>query len=445
MAGHFDRIETMLTNRIGLDPAAIGSTLIRRAVKLRMSELSLAHLDTYCSLIRDSPSELQALIEEVVVPESWFFRDGTPFRHFQDHVRAGWLINPARPSLRVLSIPCAGGEEPYSIVIALEELRLDAHRYQVFAVDVSARRLEIARRGVFSDNAFRSCEPTFRERYFRSRPEGFEIDPSLGARIRFIQGSILDPGLLAGEPVFDVVFCRNLLIYLDDASRIQAMLVLDRLLSLGGLLVVGHADRLNQGEVGPVFLQTVDQRAFTYRKAAALRPSGLDGTRMAHTLTSPASQLPSPRPPMLPPWQPESSAEAVPNSQVAEDNTQKAGSRISTPREPASEAIDPGLLLDRASALANLGQHNEAVALCEELVRRQGPSATAYYLMGVILQSAGDRTKGEECLRKAVYLDPGNDEALLALALSAERRGDTSAAASFRRRAERAVLRKGAR
>ena len=65
--------------------------------------------------------------------------------------------------------------------------------------------------------------------------------------------------------------------------------------------------------------------------------------------------------------------------------------------------------------------------------------------MGVIHQSVGNRSRGEECFHKAVYLDPGHDEALLALALSAERRGDVAAAAGFRRRAERAVVRKGVR
>jgi chemotaxis protein methyltransferase WspC len=453
MAGQLDRIENILRHRIGLDPAAIGATMIRRAVELRMNELGLADLETYSFLIRDSQSELQALIEEVVVPESWFFRDEKPFRHFQDHVRAGWLTDPARLPLRVLSIPCAGGEEPYSIVIALEELGLAADRYQVTAVDVSASRLEIARRGVYSDNAYRGCEPTFRERYFRSHPEGFEIDASLGARVRFVLGSILDPALLAGEPVFDVVFCRNLLIYLDETSRFQAILVLDRLLSPDGLLVVGHADRLNQGTVGPAFLPTGDQRAFTHRKAAAIRPSALDGTAMVHTLTPLASQPPSPQPPMLLTRQPQTIAGAAATSRVAEghssgrgdQSTQKASSRISMRLESVPEASDLGLLLDRASALANLGRHDEAVVLCEQLVRGQGPSAPAYYLMGVILQSTGNRTKGEECLRKAIYLDPGHDEALLALALSAERRGDAAAAASFRRRAERAILRKGAR
>ncbi len=78
-------------------------------------------------------------------------------------------------------------------------------------------------------------------------------------------------------------------------------------------------------------------------------------------------------------------------------------------------------------------------------MRQQGPSAPAYYLMGVIHQSVGNRTRGEECFQKAIYLDPVHDEALLALALSAEGRGDAAAAAGFHRRAEWAIFRKGVR
>ena len=122
MSGRWREIEAMLAERIGLAPESVGSNLIPRAVELRMGELGLESLDDYVSRLVSSTTELQALIEEVVIPESWFFRDEAPFHYFQEHVRAGWLANPGRAPLRVLSIPCAGGEEPFSIVIALLEI-----------------------------------------------------------------------------------------------------------------------------------------------------------------------------------------------------------------------------------------------------------------------------------------------------------------------------------
>ncbi len=259
--------------------------------------------------------------------------------------------------------------------------------------------------------------------------------------------------MLSDEPAFDVLFCRNLLIYLAEPSRVQATSVLDRLLAPEGLLVIGHADRLNLTCLDPVFTPAGDHGAFTYRKTAAARPFRSLTIPSAPTSTWQGPQLPPPRPPMLLTWQPPRSSGAAAASPDPEDtrsgrdhrSSPDPGSQFPPRLQTASEAAAFGSLLDRASELANLGRHDEALALCEQLLKRQGPSAPAYYLMGVIHQSVGNRTKGEECLQKAVYLDPGHDEALLALALSAERRGDAALAAGFRRRAERAILRKGVR
>ena len=130
-------IEAMLADRTGLDPGAVGSSLIPRAVRLRMIELGLRTTGEYASLVRGSDAELQALIEEVVIPESWFFRDELPFRFLQEHVRRTWVGERARSPLRILSVPCAGGEEPYSIVIALFQIGLSARQFRVDAVDIS--------------------------------------------------------------------------------------------------------------------------------------------------------------------------------------------------------------------------------------------------------------------------------------------------------------------
>ncbi len=446
MSGQWDRIEAMLGDRIGLDPVAVGPSVIPRAVRARMNELGLADVDRYSSLLSSSEVELQALIEEVIVPESWFFRDEVPFRHFQDHVRSRWVANPAQPPLRILSIPCAGGEEPYSLVMALEELGLDAGRYQVTAVDISARRLEVARQGIFSSNAFRGSDLSFRDRHFRKHPRGFVIDPLLCARVRFLQGSVLDPSLLSNEPAFDVVFCRNLLIYLDKSSRARAMSVINHLLIMEGLLIIGHADRIDTSPIEPALIPIGNRRTFTYRKTTAPLPYSPVATLLVEGVAWKAPQLPSPRSPKLLTWQSPNNPETRAASQVPEDLDTGQGleSQIPSRHQLSSDFADrgSGSLLDQASRLANLGYHGEAVALCEQSLRQHGPTAPAYYLMGVIHQSLGSRTKGEECFQKAVYLDPGHDEALLALALSAERRGDTIAAVGFRRRAHRALSRK---
>jgi chemotaxis protein methyltransferase WspC len=404
-----EAVERRLAERIGLDPATVGRGLIARALHARMCSLGEASVERYARRLDGSEEELQALIEEVVIPESWFFRDDRPFALFREHVRDGWLGNPPRPPLRVLSLPCAAGEEPYSVALALLDLGLPPARFRIDAVDVSAQALERARRGVYSANAFRGADVSFRARHFHEQPGGFELDPSARQLVRFTRGNLLDPGLLKGEPPYDVILCRNLLIYLDEPARRRALDTIDRLLARDGLLFVGHAERLGSAETR--FEPVGHKGCFAYRRAEARATPVKPAARTAPT-----------------PARPKPAARTAPPA--------KPAAHVPPPAPAAPQPAAP--LLEQAAALAGEGKNDQAAALCERALREGGPDPRALFLLGMIRQSQGDLARAEESLRKVVYLDPRHDEALLALALIAQRRGDRAAADGFRRRAERA-------
>src|SRR5947207_11593084 len=113
--------------------------------------------------------------------------------------------------------------------------------------------MAVARRGVYGVNAFRGRQLGGRARYFRAHPRGHELDPAIRGAVRFLQGNVLDPKLLADSPPYDVVFCRNLLIYLDASARARVVAALDRVLAADGVLIIGHADRLERAGVPPRF------------------------------------------------------------------------------------------------------------------------------------------------------------------------------------------------
>jgi chemotaxis protein methyltransferase WspC len=210
------------------------------------------------------------------------------------------------------------------------------------------------------------------------------------------------------------------------------MATLDRLLAAEGLLIIGHADRIDLASTKPGFISAGEPGAFAFRRKPA---------------SAPPAQAPSDQVRKVPVRKPADSNHQR-HLQVAKDFKVQGLSQVQeNPKLPSEpEAKDRGSLLDEASTLANGGRHDEAIAVCEQVMRLRGPNSAAYYLMGVINQAAGKAQRAEECFHKSVYLDPGHDEALLALALIAERRGDSAAAAGFRRRAKRAELkaRKGA-
>jgi chemotaxis protein methyltransferase WspC len=419
-------IEELLKKEIGLDPTSVGPQLILRAVRERMRHLKLSDLAAYERAVENSAEELQELVEEVVVAESWFFRDERPFEWLRSYVRQRRYSATAQAPLRILSMPCAAGEEPYSIAIILSEEGLGAGQYRIDAIDASARRLAIARLGVYSKNAFRGSGLPSRSRYFRIHPEGFEIDPALRASIQFIQGSVLEPRLLENSQPYDLVFCRNLLIYLNPTARADLLALVDRVLAADGVLLIGHADRLQSTGAGRAFAPTGDSNCFAYHRVASSKPAS-----PAHS-PSPKSSRPIPNPGSPHPVyametmsQPETPATGT--NPVISTNTDNLVRNTGKPSE----------LLRDASELANQGRFSEAISVCQRHLQETGVTATAYCLMGMICQASGDRQRAEDCFRKAVYLDPNHDEALLALALLAERRGDERAAAGYRRRAER--------
>jgi chemotaxis protein methyltransferase WspC len=446
--------ETLLAERIGLDPQTVGAGAIARAVDARMSALQLDDRDAYLRQLSSSDLEQQELIEEVVVPESWFFRDERPFAALRSFVAAGrWATDtsPRGAALRVLSIPCGCGEEPYSIAIALRDLELAPDRFQIDAVDVSARHLVVAQRGAYRANSFRGADLSFRDRYFRPGPDRgtFQLDDSIRATVRFSRGNLLDPQLLSGQLPYDVVFCRNVLIYFNDASRRQALATLDRLLGPAGLLFLGHAERLAIDALK--FEPYGDRASFAFRRTARESP---EPARTAADQGRPVRT--EPRPPRT--GQSEGEAPSEPGSERVRAQEASPGARSDSGKPTAllSSLLLPeggfralalpesaATLLDQAAALADGGRIDAAAVCCEASLGRFGPSARAFFLLGLIRQAGGRQAEAEDCFRKTIYLEPGHDEALLALSLCAERRGDSEAAAAYRRRADRARGRKG--
>lgn len=407
---HFRGVESLLNARIGLDPATVGPGLVRGAVRRRLLALGLQGeaADVYLGLIRDSAEEFQALVDEVVTTETWFFRDVEPFRVVAAQALSYTFPGPVTRPFRVLSAPCATGEEPYSVAIALLEAGLLPRQFQIDAIDISRAAIQVARAGVYSRNAFRNKDARFLGRYFREDLGSFRIDPEVACLVHFAEANVLDPRLPTGGSPYDALFCRNVLIYLDESARARLVENLDRWLAPGGRLYVGHADRL--GLLETRFRPLGIRGCFAFErkpKDSAVRterPSPLPASaripRIERFLGENPEPLPTP-PPCLPPA-----------------------------REPSR--------LERATSLSDLGRYEEAADLCDREILERGPSAPAFFRLGMIRQAQGNLAAAEAAFQKASYLDGDHEETLLALALLAQRRGDHLNAERYRGRAERA-------
>lgn len=371
---------------------------VERAVRERMLRLGLDARQDYAPL--PGTPEFEALVDLVIVPESWMFRDPEVLDTALRFVRRRLLSHPGR-QLRLLSIPCAGGEEPYSMAMALASNGIAPAQCRIDAVDLSRASLERARLGRYTRNAFRGADLAFRERWFRRDGDDYLIDDALRRYVRFSQGNLLRPASLAdGGAGYDLVFCRNLLIYFDDAGRAAAAAAIEALLADDGLLLSGFAE-------APAFCR----RGFapqSLRHPYALHKEGMATVRRRPRPAAPLRPAPAPAP------------------------ARQAAAAASAPAAPSLAA-----LLAEARRLADAGRLPDAERACREILALQPELAEAWFLLGLTSECAGQPRAAERHWRRCLFLQPEHYEALCSLALLIEQRGDAIDAALLRRRAAR--------
>jgi chemotaxis protein methyltransferase WspC len=404
--------ENLLKASMGLNVASVGSSAIERAVQERLRACNLDNPHVYWQRVRGSDAELQELIEAVVVPETWFFRGRESLAAL-----AGLAREEFQPSshgvLSLLSLPCSTGEEPYSMAMALLDGSIPTDRFHIDAVDISARALTQAGRAVYGKNSFRGHELEFRDRHFEATANGYRLSETVRRQVRFQQGNLFAPAFLPGVELYDVIFCRNVLIYFDRATQDRAIVVLKRLLKPKGVLFVAPAE--TGLPLSHDFVSANLPLAFAFRRSAAApaRPKKVPVPLMKFSI---GRAVPAPAPALRP-------AEAISSRPTA---ASRPGLATTTPAD-----------IGEAMRLADQGHFVEAATFCAEHLRQHGPSAAAFHLMGLVRDATGNYPEAADYYRKALYLEPDHYVTQVHLALLMEKQGDMAGAKVLRNRARR--------
>ncbi|MBJ2264321.1 chemotaxis protein CheR [Pseudomonas sp. MF6772] len=406
------RFFDFLKERIGLDVASVGEAIIERAVRQRSQALQGLSADQYWQRLQTSSEEQQALIEAVIVPETWFFRYPESFATLARLAvtRLGEIKHMR--ALRILSLPCSTGEEPYSIAMALLDAGLSPHQFKVQGMDVSPLSVERARRGVYGKNSFRGQDLEFRERHFSAESDGYRVADRVREQVRLQVGNLLDPQLLANEPTYDFVFCRNLLIYFDQPTQKQVFEVLKGLTHVDGVLFIGPAEGSLLGRLGMRSIGVPQSFAFS-----------------RHAEAAPPEPVFTPMPAPLP----QRSAAPI----ASKPRAFSAFAAPVAPIKPAPVHSDAADLLGQIATLANEGKSLEARAACELYLQTHPPAAQVFYWLGLLSDVAGSALEAQGYYRKALYLEPQHPQALMHLAALLESQGDTAGARRLQARAAR--------
>ncbi|MDR6708717.1 MULTISPECIES: CheR family methyltransferase [unclassified Novosphingobium] len=403
------RFADLLERVMGLSAASIGPGAIERAVDARRRETGLRDGDAYWGLLQASSAEVQQLVEAVVVPETWFFRNPQAFRAMERDVLGPRLRADPQRCARLLSLPCSTGEEAYTMAMALMESGIEPHRFSIEAVDISQHAIDTARAGCYGRNSFRGHELAFRDRYFDAAPHGWTLREEVRAPVRFSQGNIFAPGFMAQAGGFDVIFCRNMLIYFDIPRQKQAIAVLRRLLAPDGTLFVGHSEAGLMRAEG--FVSAGMAMSFAFRRAPEVEPVCAP---IAATVATPTRAS----------LRPAATKRPVPLHVIEKVRAPRPELTRSQSTHRPAETLDLAAL----RRMADDGRVEEAERGAQAHIRANGASPDALLLLGLISDAAGQGKAAAHYYRKVLYLDPGNVEALGHLALLLRREGDHAGA-----------------
>lgn len=464
-----ERFRRLVARRIGLrfDDARLGQlaeTLGRRLEAIR--EPPGAYFGRL-QAPQIPPEEVQALARELTVTETYFFRHLDQFRAFSevalpDRMRARSDLR----RLRILSAGCASGEEAYSLAILVSE-RTDVAGWDVSirAVDIGAAGLQKATEARYSSWSLRETPVEVRTRYFRGDGRDFVLDAELRRRVTFEERNLAEEDASFWRPeVFDVVFCRNVIMYLTPETAEAVVARISRALAPGGFLFLGHAETLRGLSHHFHLRHTHGTFYYQRRESGEGAPPGLDAPPSRG-----ATEPPLPTIAFDDSWVEtiRHASERVQSlTRAPDEESARSGSALASPPENTGPVFDRGLAVDlirrerfseaqamlsglppeaardadvlllKAVLLTHGGDLARAEEACRELLEQDEMSAGAHYLMALCREDAGDRRGAVHHDQLASYLDPDFAMPRLHLGLLARRAGDPGGA---RRELEQAL------
>jgi chemotaxis protein methyltransferase CheR len=382
-------VAEIIRRETGITPAVSGDNVLRAALRRAAPELEPAAFVRAAADPVRGRDLVQRLIDEVTVQETTFVRD----RAQLDSIPWPSLLHSAEAAgsavIRVWSAGCATGEEPYTLaLLAAESFGSARPPVDVLGTDISGRALAAAAAGRYRERAVRALDAGLRLRYLeRQADDTYLVGDPLRRLVRYRRHNLArDPLPPLGEPGFDLIICRNVLIYFEASAAERVLERLDHSLRPGGKLLLGAADALRR----------------TVRIAAS------DRTGDRPSASVPRGHLRAPGP---------------------------GGRHPAVPR--ARQPVPADQRLTAVLVAAGKGDRDRAVAEVESLLRDDPLHANAQFVYGLMVLEAGEPDRAAAAFRRALYADPGFALAAFALGCAHDALGDNAAA----RRAYQQALR----
>jgi chemotaxis protein methyltransferase CheR len=265
----YQRLGDYLYRRTGMTFNESRRYFVDRRVAERMTATGATSFASYFARLRsDLNGEVEKFINAFTVNETYFYREDHQLQCLTSNLLAERLrVKPSGEGVRMWSVPCSTGEEPYSIAMWLLENwpQVDSHDIEIIGSDIDTAVLSAAREGVYGKRALMRLTPALIDKYFVPEgPDKWRILEDLRSSVRFTSANLVERSETRPHGLFDVIFCRNVLIYFDDTSRRLAAENLYENLAPGGYICLGHTESMSR--ISPLFEVCRFADAIVYRR-----------------------------------------------------------------------------------------------------------------------------------------------------------------------------------
>ena len=381
-------------------PALLEGPGFASAVRLRMSVLGIVDTSHYAQLVMDDERELRCIASEIAVPETWFFRYSASFEFLLQWLRDRRTRKGG--SLMCASLGCATGVEAWSIAACALASGYSAHSIVVHGLDRNPTAIEGALVGTLGRGSLRGDLPAWAAPWITSAGSTVELSDEVRSCVRFRTADVLVDNDFFDSPI-DVMFCRNVVIYLDPVARIVLRDRAAQWLASDGVLFLGHADALERADL----FETVGAPA-----AFAVQHKRTSQAKVARVATrTPIAPTAAVRPSRVPP------TEKTTGKTTGSPKGIPVSGRIAfAPSTPTISTVDRTPLRTQISALIRVSKLTEA-RKCVEMLLSQTPADIEWLeTLAGILCAENSLVRAHQTYLRVVYLDPRHGSALLALA-----------------------------
>ena len=258
----FDAFRNLIYTESGIHFTATNRSILESRLKEQLRNNSVPDVKTYYNIISKDKEELKSFLDLITTNLTRFFRNQAHFDALERHVIPELTkLKPAGSAIKVWSAGCSTGEEPYTIAILLSEILSAPWKYEIIASDISLKCLMSAKEGFYADSRIEGIPENLLKKYFDKVEGGYKIHSDIMSKIRFDYHNLKND---SGFRNLDVVFCRNVIIYFDEAAQTAVINRFWEAMSNKSFLFIGHSESLFGMDTKFEFLKT--QWATLYRK-----------------------------------------------------------------------------------------------------------------------------------------------------------------------------------